>query len=170
MIGLKRGTVKLIPYNPQYKDLFEEEKARLLKGLSSLVIDIQHIGSTSVPGIVSKPIIDIEAGIKDIGDLRKVEDIAKLLENLGFVWRRQNSHPNHHLFAKGPDDNRTHYLHLVEFEGEIWNNDLLFRNTLIKNPELAQEYEKLKIKLAERFPEDREKYTKGKKDFFNKVI
>ena len=70
MIGLKRGTVKLLPHNPKWSEVFEKENKILVRALNGLVVDIQHIGSTSIPGIPAKPIIDISIGIKSMKNSR----------------------------------------------------------------------------------------------------
>lgn len=170
MIGLKRGSVQLVPYNDNWKKLFEEEKAKLIEALGDLAIDIQHIGSTSIVGMMAKPIIDIDVGIKNVDNPRLVEQIVDSLRPFGYEWRRLNSTPDHHIFVKGPEDKRTHYLHVVEHKGQIWNNDVLFCDYLNIHETEAKAYENLKLALSEKYTDDREKYTKGKKFFINELL
>jgi len=170
MIGLKRGTVKLLPHDLTWESLFNQEKSLLIETLGDCIVGIEHIGSTSVPGIAAKPIIDIDIGIDSINDLKSVEEIALLIKPLGYVWRRQNSNPDNHIFAKGPEECRTFYVHLVEYKGEVWNNDVLFRSYLTLNPKVAKDYENLKLSLAQKYPNIREKYTVDKKNFIIKVL
>lgn len=170
MLGLKRGTVKLVEYDPKWKDFYEAEKRLIKKALGNIVLDIEHIGSTSIPHIMAKPVIDIEVGIKNLSDLHLLEKIAEKLESIGYQWRRQSSNPDNHVFVKGPEDKRTQYLHLVEFQGEVWRNDLFFRDKLRRDQQLAKEYEKLKTQLAEQFLNERSAYTKSKGSFFEKVL
>lgn len=170
MIGLKRGSVKLVPYNPQWRVLYEQEKSLLINTLTDDVLSIEHIGSTSIPHISAKPIIDITVGVKNIDDFSAVQKNAKKLETIGYEWRKLNSDPNHQLFSKGPEEKRIVYLHFVQYEGEIWTNDLLFRNYLRKDSNIRQEYELLKTKLATQFPNERVKYSRGKRGFITKVL
>lgn len=168
MIGLKRGTVKLVPYEPIWTQEFKEEKKRLTTILGDLVVDIQHIGSTSIPGISAKPIIDIDVGVKSSGDFPKCMEI---LERNGYEFRKNGSRVNSYmLFAKGPQNNRTHYIHVVKFNGEMWKHDLLFRDFLSKHRKEAMQYEDLKNDLEKRFADDRGSYTKNKKEFIRKII
>lgn len=170
MIGLKRGTVKLEEHNPEWSSIFAKEKELLINALKGYLLGIEHIGSTSIPALKAKPIIDIEVGIDGIDDLRKVERIVTILKGIGYEWRRQNSLPDHHIFAKGSEEKRTEYLHLVEYKGNIWLNDIRFRDYLRNSPKAAFEYEHLKVELSLKYPSDREKYTKGKGTFFNKIL
>lgn len=168
MIGLKRGTVKLLPHNPIWLQLFEEEKARLLQALGDKIIDIQHIGSTSIPGIVAKPIIDISVGIKS---MKNSHQFIPLLEALGYEYRPNFGGPNIQLmFVKGEEKSRTHYLHLMKYNGQIWQDDILFREFLRRNPKRAKEYANLKQELAKQFADDRTRYTASKADFIKETL
>lgn len=100
MIGLKRGTVKLMPHNKVWFSIFEKEKKHLKKKLGNLAIDIQHIGSTSIPGIPAKPIIDIAVGVRSLKDVKK---FPKSLKSLGYKLRKKGSTPHNILFVKGPE-------------------------------------------------------------------
>jgi GrpB-like predicted nucleotidyltransferase (UPF0157 family) len=167
MIGLKRGTVKLSPYSKEWAILFEKEKSILQNALSWVALDIQHVGSTAIPDMPSKPIIDIAIGIKTIKDLR---DWIKPLQKAGYLLRENASNCRVLCFAKGSEDKRTYYLHLVKYHGEIWNNYLAFRDYLMINRESAQQYSPLKEKLAEKYSDNRGKYTTAKADFVRKTI
>jgi len=170
MLGLKKGIVKLVTHEDIWANSYNNEKSIILNAMGRDAIAIEHIGSTSIPGIKAKPIIDISVGISYLEDIRKVEKIAKLLEATGYEWRRQSSNPDNYVFVKGPEEKRTIYLHLVEYEGVVWKNDLRFRDALTQNPELREEYQIIKEKLAKEFPNDRESYTKGKVNFFERVL
>lgn len=168
MIGLKRGTVKLNPYNPKWKELFETEKQLLLKTFGSIIISIEHIGSTAVPGMASKPIIDIDIGIESLEIAQSMEEEFK---KLGYE-RRQTQEENkwEELYVKGPEENRTHYLHMMTYNCVHWKNDILFRNYLRNNPSRAKEYSDLKQKLASTYADNRAKYTQSKKDFIDETL
>ncbi len=164
-LGLKRGSVQLHPYAKQWAAEFERERNRLLTKLGNLVVDIQHIGSTSVPGLSAKPILDISAGVRRFKDASK---LTSSLRELGYSFDRSFQHQL--FFAKGPDANRTHYLHVMRYKGAKWCSDALFRNYLIQHPRRAKEYAQLKTRLAKQFPHERQKYTDGKNAFIKETI
>lgn len=166
-IGLKRGTVVLKKHHAEWTEAFEAEKEFLKKLLGNVVIDIQHIGSTAVFGLAAKPIIDMLMGVQSLSD---VTHIHPLLENAGYEYRENGSDDTQVLFVKGPEELRTHYLHITEFESPVWNNDLAFRNYLRTHPNTAQEYEKLKERLASQYTESRKDYTTGKKEFIQSIL
>ena len=167
MIGLKRGVVKLSDYNPQWKTFFEKESAIILAATKDFVEDIQHIGSTAIPGLVAKPIIDILVAINSLLNIEKVID---LLKPIGFVYRGEQGIPNRHLFVKGGEDYRTHHLHMVEKEHSEWEKHILFRDYLRKHPEDVTEYSKLKEELLKKYEFDRGKYTDSKSDFIVGIL
>ena len=164
MIGLKRGTVKLVPHHKQWANAFEQEKKKLLARLGNVIINIEHVGSTAIPGIYAKPIIDMSIGVRRLKDAEK---FIKPLDALGYHFYKKFQQQI--LFAKGPDKKRTHYLHAMRYNGAKWKSDLLFRDFLIKNPARAKAYNRLKQRLAKQYPNDREKYTAGKKSFIDKI-
>lgn len=167
MIGLKRGTVKLLPHDKKWKTLFEKERATLENKLNGLVIDIQHIGSTSIFGISAKPIIDMSLGIQKLKGAKK---LIKPLTILGYKWRKGASDHNQWLFVKGLEEKRTHYLHVMRHNGGVWKHDILFRDYLQKNPSRAKQYMMLKEKLATQYANERETYTKSKAKFILETI
>lgn len=167
-LGLKRGTVRLIPHCRSWKKEFRNEKKLLAKQLDDFFIDIQHIGSTAIPSIKAKPIIDIGIGVKSLAEVSKY---SKLLKPLGYRYREKASTKNRHLFfAKGPEHRRTHYVHITKYAGKQWKNDLFFRDYLISHPSTAKRYEKLKMTLANKYPENRKSYTKSKSLFIRQIL
>ena len=131
-------------------------------------MDIQHVGSTAIPNIPAKPIIDISVGIMS---LKKAKTVIKSLKALGYEYRENGSIRGKHLFfAKGSEERRTHYLHLIKYNGEIWKNDLLFCDYLCKHKEMAVKYANLKTELANKFSTDRGAYTNAKSKFIRTVI
>ncbi len=167
MIGLKRGTVKLIPYSPKWKDSFEKEKRRLQKSLGDFVISIEHIGSTAVPGVSAKPIIDIAVVVKSI---KSPDKLIKLLETLGYEYKQDNDVLGRLFFTKGPEKKRTHYIHVVELKGKEWKNLILFRDYLLSHKKAVHQYTELKNKLAKSYALDRKSYTSGKDEFIKTII
>jgi GrpB-like predicted nucleotidyltransferase (UPF0157 family) len=127
-----------------------------------------HCGSTAVPGLPAKPIIDMLVEVTDLDETRRV--IAPLLEGQGYdyFWRPtagDDTPPFYAWFIKrGRDGARTHHIHMVEAGFEHWDR-LLFRDYLREHPETAQEYAALKLSLSERYRNDRVAYTRAKADF-----
>lgn len=167
ILGLKRGTVALHKHNKLWKELFKEEKDLLLETFPGKILEVSHGGSTAVPGIPAKPIIDMFAVVDD---LLKTNDLRKKLEELGYNYRGEEGAPGRILYAKGPEELRTHHLNLVEKGNVQWNNHLLIREYYLAHPEIAADYANLKTKLAKQFPDDRKAYGAGKNDFILDVI
>lgn len=165
VIGLEKGIVRLAQYSPEWKTLYEKEE-RLLKDLiGKCIIDIQHIGSTSIPNMIAKPIIDIGIAIADFEEGKRC---IEPIESLGYEYKGENGIPKRHYFVKG--DPTTHHLHIVEIDSAEWKKNITFRDALRKNENLAKEYAELKLSLAEKFKYDRVAYTDGKTDFVNYVL
>ena len=165
MIGLRRGKVRLFLHHPRWKYLFEIEKKRILKKAGAFIIDIQHIGSTAVPGLSAKPIIDMSIGVRRLKDAK---ELKSHLHALGYQFDRSFQHQL--FFAKGPDSKRTHYLHVMRYKGAKWQNDKLFRDYLQTHLSRAKAYDVLKKKLARLYPEERQKYSDGKDAFIKRTI
>lgn len=173
MIGLKRGTVKLVPHNPKWEKLFEKEKQLLKKTFGDIILAVEHIGSTAIPGIPAKPIIDINIGVESLDVARNIKEKFEKLgyEHRPFVPGKTKVDLKwQELYVKGPEAKRTHYVHVTVFGGSYWKNDLLFRDFLRKNPERAKQYAELKKQLAEKYADNRETYTKNKEQFISKTL
>lgn len=167
-LGQKRGTVKLLPYDKDWKHQFEQEKQLLLQTFGNKIVAIEHIGSTSIPGAWAKPIIDINVAIESLGDAPK---FVKDLENLGYTNMSNRWFSDRYFFLKEPEKSQTHHLNLVEPSSETaWAAPVLFRDYLIAHPEELQEYNDLKKDLAKRYKSEREKYTEAKSNFVINVL
>jgi len=169
ILGLQKDIVKLSPYRKEWPKIYKEEEKLLREAAGSFVIDIQHVGSTSVPGLVSKPIIDIAVAVKD---LKEGEKCIAPITNLGYEYKldKVTDSTIHHYFSKGGYYNRTHHIHLEEWKSKIWYNHILFRDYLRMHNDIMNEYAELKIKLAEKFPFDRVSYRAGKDKFIEPII
>ncbi|UZE93535.1 MAG: GrpB family protein [Candidatus Nealsonbacteria bacterium] len=167
MIGLQRGKVKLSTYKPEWKKLYKKEEKLLLSTIGKYVLDIQHVGATSIPGVKAKPIIDIAIGVKS---LKVGEECIKLLKKLGYEYKGDAGIRGRHFFAKGSEVNRTHYVHIEKLSGELWKNHILFRDYLRKNKKIAKKYTELKKKLAQKYKYDRDTYTTRKSAFIQKIL
>lgn len=165
MLGLRKGFVRLLPHNEAWHQLFEEERARLLGVIGENVTAIEHIGSTSVCGISAKPILDIAIAINDKSSGEKC---AAPLEEIGYEYRGENGIEGRFYFVKG--EPRTHHLHLLLSDSVELRNHLFFRDYLLQNPAVAEEYDKLKNEMAKKFPENRNAYLEGKADFVEKIL
>ena len=166
-LGLQRGVVSLVPHSEEWGGLFKEEAARIATCLQGKVFDIEHVGSTAVPGIPAKPIIDIAVGIPD---LAAIGMFVRLLEQIGYEYRGDRFVDGNHIFVKGPESNRTHHLHVVALGGAKWRDYVLFRDYLRSHAGARSEYAVLKRRLAEEYPFDRESYTQGKHEYIRRTI
>lgn len=167
MNGLKRNTVKLEEYNSKWAEDFENEKEKLQALLGDEVIGIYHIGSTAIPGISAKPIIDIAVHVNSFDALDRPDNKFK---EQGFIYRPGHDEPGYRLYVKGGEDYRTHHIHFYEKDSTKLKKDLYFRDYLIGYPAVAKEYDELKQNLALKYPDDRKDYTGGKKEFIEQIV
>lgn len=167
IMGVKRGTVQLEDYNRAWKVSFEKEKELLSKVLKGKILSIEHVGSTSIPGLKAKPIIDICVVVQNLEEVPTFENILK---PYGYHFRGHQGVMDRYFFAKGPEESRTHYIHFETINSTSYQNHILFRDYLIKHPEYIEKYEKLKESLARKYSKERNKYTAGKADFIQSVI
>ena len=166
-MGIKMGTVRLEEYNNNWQKEFEEEKNNLKEIFQNIAISIEHVGSTSIEGISAKPIIDIAVGVNKLDDFEKVR--KQFINNQEYSVREENTE-GEILVRKGPSENITHLIHVMEYESERYQNTIIFRDYLRKNLEAKNEYEKLKEELAEKYKDDRKMYTASKNDFIQKIL
>lgn len=171
MIGLKRGTVNLYPHEKEWEVEAGRTILQLKEILGPVIKDIQHVGSTSIPSIKAKPIIDIAV---KVDDFESVLEFEQQLKKNGFHYRSSpnGDAKNQLLFAcgnfyDGTGEMQTHFIHFVLTDSMEWINYINFRDYLNSNISVAKEYEKLKVKLSKQAPVDpgREKYLKGKHNF-----
>jgi GrpB-like predicted nucleotidyltransferase (UPF0157 family) len=165
-LGVQFPAVRLEPYAPAWADAYEEERERIVSVLGNQLLGIEHVGSTAIPGISAKPIIDIAIGVSA---LSVAEKFVAPLSRIGYDYAGDGGVPNHRIFGRGPRL-RTHLVHAVVADGPEWRNYLLFRDILLNNPQLVREYASLKIALAAKFPDDRPSYTNAKGQFIEKVL
>ncbi len=165
--------IAIVPYNPAWPQMFEREKNHLLNCLpNDLIRRIEHYGSTAIPNMPAKPIVDILVEVTSLEETKK--RIVPVLEAQGYdyFWRPtrgDNIPPFYAWFIKrNSNRERTHHIHMVETEFEHWDR-LLFRDYLIEFPDIAKEYRTLKLTLARDYPNDRVAYTNGKTEFAARV-
>jgi len=166
MSSSSKAEVLIVDYDRAWPARFEEERKALGRVLAPwLAGPIEHIGSTAICGLAAKPILDIMIGTPEFEtELQFRENI----ESLGYEYKGENGIPQRHYFGKG--NPRTVHLNIVRYGGEMWLSHIAFRDRLNQNPDIAREYERLKLHLAERFKKDRESYTNSKTEFIQKVV
>lgn len=164
-----------MPYDPAWPEAFRRERQRLLACLpADLVRRVEHFGSTAVPGLSAKPIIDVLVEVTDLGETRR--RVVPILEarQYEYFWRPTSGDDGPPFYAwfvrrDATSGCRTHHLHMVEptFR-EHWDR-LLLRDYLIARPEVARRYETVKLDLASRYQNDRLAYARGKAAFLDAV-
>jgi GrpB-like predicted nucleotidyltransferase (UPF0157 family) len=164
--------VEIVGYDPRWPDLFVAEASRLRNVLpSDAFIAIEHAGSTAIPGVAAKPIIDIFVAVPSIADAKRT--LIEPIKAIGYVYWEDNPNPERMFFVKGMPPfgaRRTHHVHLCEPSTEHWSRPLLFRDYLRQHPDQARAYAELKHDLAERFRDDREGYTAAKEAFVLDIV
>ena len=161
--------VALSPHDPAWAQAFELERARLHALLPGSFLAIEHIGSTAVPGLVAKPVIDLMAAIESLDDVEILVD--RLCAN-GYTTSREFNATlaDRKWLMRWRDGRRTHHLHIVVHGGAPWQERLAFRDALRRDPALADRYAKLKSALAAMHSSDREAYTEAKADFVREAV
>ncbi|MBH5317708.1 GrpB family protein [Paenibacillus sp. GSMTC-2017] len=162
--------VEIVSPNPLWIEKGKQESAHLIHRLSPLgVIEIEHIGSTSVLGLPAKPIIDLMASLKHFDQIDKIIDT---LSDYGwhYVPPELDLRPWRRFFVKVNNDRRVAHLHLMHEHEERWNQQRMFRNKLIKDPTLVKQYAALKMDLSSQYKNDREAYSEAKKNFIMNVL
>ena len=158
--------VVIAAYDPSWPEIYAGEASAIRQALGEVLVGIEHVGSTAIPGLASKPVIDIVVSVTSLAAAR-----VPALEALGYDCRGENGIPGRLFFRKGlVEFRRTHHLHLIEAGHEQWKSMLLFRNYLRSHPGDARRYEELKRALAEKFRDNRSAYTNGKADFVRMIL
>ncbi|GGL61130.1 GrpB family protein [Halocalculus aciditolerans] len=167
MVGLARGTVELEPYDESWVAVYEREAERLDALVGEAVEAFAHVGSTAIPGLPAKPIIDLLAVVPD---REAGERVANTLIEHGYE-RRPNDDVDGRIFlARGPPSNRTHYLSVVTPDSDCYREQLAFRDSLRAHPDVRDAYADLKRDLAAEHGDDRATYTAAKSEFVESVL
>ena len=161
--------VQLHPHDLAWAEAFELERARLQSLLPGSFIAVEHIGSTAVPGLAAKPIVDLMAGV---ASLHGVDTLIDRLCDNGYTTSREfnASLSDRKWLMRWRDGHRTHHLHIVVLDGAPWQDRLAFRDALRREPALARRYAALKANLARTLATDREAYTDAKAVFVREVV
>lgn len=166
--NLKQGEihlkVRLSEYDENWRRMFEEEAQFLRELFSDEIIEIEHFGSTSVPGMKAKPVIDMMCLVQDI---KKMDAFNVQMQLLGYDVAGEWGIPGRRLFRKG-GETRTHHIHVYQYDNLQIKRHLVLRDYLKKHPEEVKQYSSLKEELAQRF-EDTAYYSKAKKPYVNEL-
>lgn len=167
-----KDAVAIVPYDTAWPEMAEHEMEKLRAILpASKIIDMQHVGSTAIPGMSAKPIIDIQIAVSCLDDMKLMA--VPLLQKLGYEYWDANPDATRMFFVRGMPPygaQRTHHVHIVEPTSKHWHDKLLFRDYLCAHTDIAQAYEHLKHQLAEQHTYDREAYTDAKGDFVRNIL
>ncbi len=156
----------LMPYSPEWEEKYKGEAEKVKIVFGDLLLDVQHIGSTAIPGMLSKPIIDI--GVL-IGSYKDAEQFIKPLEAIGYSYVQENSSSERHFFRKG-NPTEFHLSLAYADRTTFWKRQILFRDYLIKHPQSAKEYEQFKLNILKKDPTIDQAYTTNKDEFVSKIV
>jgi len=162
-----RNPVEIAEYDPAWPADYEREAALIVAALGDLLLEIEHVGSTAVPGLGAKPVIDIMAGVRAFAD---GERCVAPLEALGYLYKGEADVPGRHYFRKPLDGPASYHIHMAELGGDFWRRHLLFRDYLRAHPDAARDYYELKLRLAEEHRLDRLAYTEAKTGFIESAL
>ena len=165
MTGLRQGEVKLAPYSPDWPAQFAAEADIVRRHVGDLALDVQHIGSTAVPGMDAKPIIDMAVAVES---LASVPACAERLARAGYEYKGEYGLPGRHFFTKG--NPTLFHLHIVEKTSEHWRVWLTFRDHLNAHADVRREYNDFKRGLARQYADNREAYTTAKHPFISNIL
>lgn len=167
MLGLKRGVLGFSEYDDKWPELFQAEKERLASVLKDDIVGFEHIGSTSVKGLLAKPIIDIAITFEDE---EKLDNIIDKLVSKGYTYKGLHDSNVHWYFVYNEQDVSMFHIHVWKLPSAHYQKHIIFRDNLRKHDFLRDEYAELKLQLAESTGWDRTRYTDLKGDFIEKVI
>ena len=164
---MSEARIHIVPYDTSWVAQFERERAVLERLLAPWRGGpIEHVGSTAIPGLCAKPVIDIMVAVTS---LRESEPAKSALREAGYQYAEYKTDVMH-WFCKPSFAMRTHHLHLIPFGAPLWHDRLKFRDILRADPVLAADYATLKLALASKFELDREAYTEAKSAFVARIL
>lgn len=157
----------VVPYDPLWVDEFVTASREIRDAIGSSIIAVHHVGSTAVPGLCAKPILDL---LVSVADLEQSLRLVPNLEEIGYEFRPHEEIPDRHYFRRRRGTIRTHHLSLAEPTSRYHAVTLAFRDALRADAAKAREYCELKLVLARKFPLDREKYIEGKSAYVAGIL
>jgi GrpB-like predicted nucleotidyltransferase (UPF0157 family) len=163
----ENAPIEVVPYDSSWPEKFAAEREVLEEILKPWIVGgIEHVGSTAVPGLDAKPVIDIMVGVESLESSR---DAIPAAGKAGYIYWPYKADLMH-WFCKPSAAHRTHHLHLIPFKSRLWKARLGFRNALRQDAALAAAYAELKYELAGKYRHDREAYTQSKGSFVKQVL
>ena len=167
-LGLAPEDVRVEPHSDEWGEAYETERVRLAGALGDLVVDIQHVGSTAVPGLAAKPIVDIAIAIPEASFAQRV---SQVLTTLGYEFAVDAGNEGGLIFFRESNPPlRTHHVHIVEHRDPQWRNYLKFRDLLRADSDLRSKYARLKDRLVRDYANDRPGYTNAKTEFIRTAL
>ena len=166
LLGTDGGHVEIVEYRPEWAEIFECERTKILDRCTPWVMEVHHVGSTSIPGLAAKPILDIMPVVANPVD---GENAVEPMTRLGYRYRGDNGLPGRFYFDKVVDGRTVMHCHMYPQDHSDVRKLVAFRDRLRTDRETASEYERLKRVLASKYRDDREAYTDGKGVFINKI-
>ena len=166
-LGLGSGAVTVVPWDPRWRDEFVQAAAALHDTLGASILAVHHVGSTAVPGLCAKPVLDV---LVSVSSLERSLELAPRLAALGYEHRPGDAIAGRHFFRRMRDGARTHHLSLAEPTSRFHRVTLAFRDALRADPAEAERYAGLKLELARRFARDRTAYVEGKAGYISAVL
>jgi GrpB-like predicted nucleotidyltransferase (UPF0157 family) len=161
--------IVLVGYDPRWPSMAADEIARLRAAAGPSLVALEHVGSTSVPGLVAKPVVDLLGGVDALDDA--VSLVPRIVAaGYEYVDKYEDELPRRRYFRRVTAGVRSHHVHLVEAGSWFWNDHLLFRDHLRADADASARYVAIKRELAARFRDDRERYTMGKSDFISAAL
>jgi len=158
--------VEVVPYDPNWAESFQAEADEIRRILGQEVVAVHHIGSTAIPNLSAKPIVDL---LVEVRDIEKIDAFNGKMSQLGYLPKGENGIPGRRFFIKGDEIHRTHHVHIFQTGHPDVERHLNFRDYLIAHPEDALAYGRLKQELARRFPTDIDSYVAGKDEFIKGI-
>jgi GrpB-like predicted nucleotidyltransferase (UPF0157 family) len=164
------GRIVIYDYDPTWPMKFAEERDQLLQAVGSALVTIEHVGSTAVPGLAAKPIIDLLLGVRSLPEARRT--LPGPLTNLGYrqMVEYEAWLPGELLFRRGMPGPWTHHVHVVEPQAERWEEHIAIRDYLRRHGDVAAAYGELKKALAVVFDDDIARFREGKRPFLEAVM
>jgi GrpB-like predicted nucleotidyltransferase (UPF0157 family) len=159
--------VEVVPHNPRWRDAFEAEAKHVAAALGENVAAIHHIGSTAIPDIYAKPVVDL---LVEVRAITEVDGQSPAMESIGYEVMGEYGIPGRRYFRKDNQEGiRTHNIHAFEAGSAEAERHLAFRDYMVAHPVEAQRYSELKRKLAEEHPQSFDGYMDGKDDFIKEM-
>jgi GrpB-like predicted nucleotidyltransferase (UPF0157 family) len=167
-LGPKRLAVQLVEHQREWMRLTDDACEDIRSASGSLLLDVQHVGSTAVADLAAKPILDIAAAVADSDVIPQLVD---QLARVGYIYRGDAGTSGGHFFVReSAPDVRTIHFHVVGSSDQQWSNYIRFREILRQDPEVRDQYARLKADLEAKYADDRPSYTASKHDFIRSVL